>query len=335
MLDLFIWLLLYLSCFFLKGKNVNKSKKRKRGQKIDVDAGSKPNEKIRFNTTTRCSLKELALCLKLLQPRHLKELNIGGLGHLKDFSIKDNINRRLICFLMFMVDPITMTLDLRDGTKKLQITADSIELLFGLPRGNKTPMRPAESGYLDDLMDLKAELGIPRNQQIETKHLRKILAKLVVDKANDKLAMKVFGLILYNKFICPGYSVRVSREAQMVKDFDASKLKDIDLCQLLVDELRKAVFAWQGANADWKAIPGCGISLLLMYLDCLDHKLSPKDMRVPRILHFNPSILRQLADLDCIVEGNEFPETWIYGKLPVSFIFSFTILYTVFSFSYR
>ena len=43
------------------------------------------------------------------------------------------------------------------------------------------------------------------------------------------------------KFICPGYSVRVSREASMVQDFSIPELKDVDLCQLVVDELKRAV----------------------------------------------------------------------------------------------
>jgi hypothetical protein len=172
-------------------------------------------------------------------------------------------------------------------------------------------------------MDLKAELGLPRKKQLETKDLRTILARLVNDEANDGLALKVFGLIFYNKFVCPGYSVRVSREAPMVKDFDVTKLKDVDLCQLMCDELRKAVFAWQAANSDWRAVPGCGIAILLMYLDCIAHpKLSPIDKRVPRILYFNAVNFRKLADLDCIKPGNETPSSWIYGKLPVSMVFN-------------
>jgi hypothetical protein len=153
----------------------------------------------------------------------------GGLGHLKDFSIFVNINRHLICFLMYKIDPVTMALDFSNGNRKLKITSDSIELLFGLPHGKNTPPQPCDMGYLDDLMDLKAELGLPRKKQLDTKDLHIILANLVNDEANDGLALEVFGLIFYNKFVCPGYSFRVSREAPMVKDFDVTKLKDVDL----------------------------------------------------------------------------------------------------------
>jgi hypothetical protein len=131
---------------------------------------------------------------------------------------------------MYKIDPVTMTLDLGDGNKKLQITADGIEKLFGLPHGKDSPPRPSDSGHDVVLMNLKAELGIARNKHINTDDLRKLLKGLVDDEANDALAMKVFGLILYNTFICPGYSIRVAREAPMVVDFDPTKLKYMDLC---------------------------------------------------------------------------------------------------------
>jgi hypothetical protein len=53
----------------MQNADVSISKKRKRDGK-DVAAGGDDSEG-RFNTTLRCSLKELHLCLKLLKPRHL------------------------------------------------------------------------------------------------------------------------------------------------------------------------------------------------------------------------------------------------------------------------
>ena len=70
------------------------------------------------------------MCLRLLKDRHLEQLRTGGLGHLPDFKIKENLSRSLMGFLMYQIDPVTMTLDLGDGQKILQITADVIEKLF-------------------------------------------------------------------------------------------------------------------------------------------------------------------------------------------------------------
>jgi hypothetical protein len=263
-------------------------------------------------------------CIGLLKERHITKLHDGGIGYISDFKIKSNINHRLMCFLMFNINPSTMTLDLGDGQKVLKITADAIHKLFGLPRGKRSPPRPSDSMHDQALMDLKAELGFSRQKRIETKDLRKLLSELVNDPDKDDLALKVFGLILYNKFICPGYHIRIGREATMVVDFDVAKLKEYDLCQLLVNDLRKAVISWQKATTEWAGIPGCGLAPLLMYLDCIDNrKLNPVDKRTPRTLYMNETNLVALSELDCIGKGNHRPDSWSFGKLPVSPTFCF------------
>jgi hypothetical protein len=228
----------------MKYEFVKRSSKRKRDDEELSGSDDEPgNKKRRFNTMARCSLKKLANCIKLLQEQHLVVLSSGGLGHLKDFKIKCNINRWLICFLMYHIDPHTMTLDLDDGNKVLQITSLGIHLLFGLPMGGNSSPRPSDN-YAEALRTLKDELGVPMNQGIKTDEFRKMLVALADDKDNDTKAIKVFGLNLYNKFIFPGYGMRITREATMVEDFDFVKLKDVNLCQLVVDELRRAIFAW-------------------------------------------------------------------------------------------
>ena len=67
--------------------------------KAPLDPDCEPaSKKKRVNITIRCSLKELAECLKLLKVRHLDELEVGGLGCLQHFSIDSNICRPLIFF---------------------------------------------------------------------------------------------------------------------------------------------------------------------------------------------------------------------------------------------
>ena len=232
--------------------------KRKRGEEGEPSNKVEKMVKKRFNTTIRCSLKEVSLCLAFLKERHLNVLHTADLGHIKDFKIKSNINHRLACFLMYNIDPRTMILDL-GGNKVLEINADVIEKLFALPNGDDSPPRPSED-YGAALVKLKDELRIPRNKDIKTDELRNILSQLVDDPLRDGLALKVFGLILYNKFFCPGYSLRVKKEATMVEDFDIVKLKNMQICQLNVDELRLAIEAWQKVGADWRALPGCVIA---------------------------------------------------------------------------
>jgi len=97
--------------------------KRPTGKRKIGDGANAPR---RFNMIARCSLKEVALCVKFLKPRHLEMLEDGDHLHLKYFKIKSNINRHLAAFLMYRIDPATMILDLGDGSKVLQIIANVI-----------------------------------------------------------------------------------------------------------------------------------------------------------------------------------------------------------------
>ena len=89
----------------------------------------------------------------------------------------------------------------------------------------------------------------------------------------------------------------------------------------MVDELRRAVAKYQSGHTMGKAITGCAIGPVLMYLDCLIHgKTAEPDMRVPRICYVDPAKLSDLVDADLIKKGNADPKTWVFGKLPVSFV---------------
>jgi hypothetical protein len=106
----------------------------------------------------------------------------------------------------------------------------------------------------------------------------------------------------------------------MVVDFDLVKLKDMQLCQLVVDELRVAIQLWQATGDKPGALPGCVIAPILAYLDCLNHHtVDRKNKNIPHAIHFEHKNLLNLAKLVCFNKGS-----WIYEKLPVrSYFFYF------------
>ena len=116
----------------------------------------------------------------------------------------------------------------------------------------------------------------------------------------------------------------------MFEDLVIEDMATMDYCQLMVDELRRAVVRYQDGVTLGKAITCCAIGPILMYLDCLIRgKTAELDMRVPRICFMDPVKLPDLVDADLIKKGNADPKTWVFGKLPVSFI-SFVSLQTFF-----
>ncbi|XBI10472.1 hypothetical protein VPH35_137743 [Triticum aestivum] len=215
--------------------------------------------------------------------------------------VKSNISCPLMGVLYLRIDADTMTLDMGEANKKLRITSDGIQQLFGFPRGGRSPPRPSEDGYDDALMKLRSELDISRNIDIKTKDSRNKLKVLVKDPSKDDLALKVFFIIVFMKVVLPGAAPRVSREAAMFEGLVFEDMANMDYCQLMVDELRRAVVRYQDGVTLGKAITGCAIGPVLMYLDCLIRgKTVEPDMRVPRICFMDPVKLSDLVDADLI-----------------------------------
>lgn len=233
-----------------------------------------------------------------------------------------------------MIDPDTMTLDMGEANKKLRITTVGIQQLFGFPRGGRSAPRPSEDGYDDALMKLRTELDISRNKEISTKDLRNKLKVLVKDPSKDDLALKVFFIIVFMKVVLPGSSPRVSREATMFEGLIFEDMAKMDYCQLLVNELRRAVAKYQDGDTMGKAITGYAIGLVLLYLDCLIRgKTAEPDMRVPHICFMDPAKLSDLVDADLIKKGNADPKTWVFWEASSEFYF-FCVLQTFFYFRY-
>ena len=124
---------------------------------------------------------------------------------------------------------------------------------------------------------------------------------LVKDPSKDDLALKVFFIVVFMKVVLPGSAPRVSREAAMFEGLVFEDMAKMDYCQLMVDELRRALAKYQDGATLGKAITGCAIGPVLMYLDCLIHaKTVEPDMRVPRICFMDPAKLSDLVDADLI-----------------------------------
>uniref|UniRef100_A0A8I7BDF2 Uncharacterized protein n=2 Tax=Hordeum vulgare subsp. vulgare TaxID=112509 RepID=A0A8I7BDF2_HORVV len=297
-------------------KFVKRSTKRKRARSTAYENEADTKLKRGFNKTVRCSLKEFFECAELLKDRHLARVRKAGFGAMLDGKVRGLISRPLMGFLMGKIDPATMTMKLGES-KVITITSDAIHHLFGLPQGGHTAPRPSESGYDEAVMKLKQELGFKRSDIIMTRDLRGLLKRLVEDEEKDELALKVFFLVVFMKVICPGASARVSREAAMLEDLDFDKMADMDFCQLLVDELQRAVVRCQSGNSLWQGITGCAVAPLLIYLDCCNlRKVSELDTRTPRTHFMTADNLRKIAIADLIQKGGPDPQTWLYGKLP-------------------
>jgi hypothetical protein len=188
--------------------------------------------------------------------------------------------------------------------------------------GGITAPRPADSGHDESLAVLREELGFEKKASIDTKDLRKLLEKLVADDTKVDLAVKVFFAILYNKLICPGLAVRIGREAAMLLEMDYKKMAQMDFCQLVVDELKRAAIKYQDRSILQAGPEGCCLLPTVMYLDsCYSRKYSMMHIQTPRANYLYEKPMRDVFLLDMVKHGGYELSDYRFEKPGVSFLY--------------
>ena len=293
---------------------------RKKSSKSNAAEDDAEGDDSRFNKTVRLSLPTVCKAAALLKEAHCSRVRDAGFGVVFELTVKKNVSRILMCYLMGVIDPATMIMDFGNG-RVLRINRDAVHHIFDLPMGRHTAPMPASSGHDESLTALKDELGFDRSKSIGVKDLLEKLKVLVEedDYVSVDLAVKVFFLILYQNLLCPGPAVRLGRVAAMVENMDYAAMAQMDFCQLVVDELQAAVVRWQTEGSKQNCAEGCAIVPLIMYLDCLKlRKFSVMHTLTPRASYLTTKDLMKLYNEDVLVKGKIYLETYKFGKLPVS-----------------
>lgn len=177
-----------------------------------------------------------------------------------------SISRKLIGWLMNKLKTEDMTITFGDKKEKkvIKITSKAIHKLFGFPKGDVTPPRPIERVDIDDNKNLKTGLGFDESEDVTMKMLLTKLDELVeIDniESNNK-AVKVFFRILFHKVVHGSSANRFSRVASMVADMNYEKMAQMDFCQVVVEEIKRAAEKWKGYKGpkgikpiDWQLHP--------------------------------------------------------------------------------
>ncbi|KAM0840236.1 hypothetical protein ACQ4PT_059839 [Festuca glaucescens] len=254
-------------------------------------------------------------------PELINSVRDAGFGHFIDTKIKGSINLKGMSFILKHIDIPTMTVSFSEE-KKIEINRYAIHHLYGIPNGHLSAPRPNENNEV--LPELKQELGFRSDEDITARKLVDMLIVMVNEHVESKnvinrdLALKLFYLILFNKGLCIGTAPRISsKEASMVKGLDYDKIRDMDFCQLMVDELQTSAIKWQDHEVlKYKYIEGLAVAPLIMYLDsliCKDLTLMGKD--TPRVLFLDEKKLIAISKADRNMAAQKGNEDWVFGKI--------------------
>ncbi|KAM0908765.1 hypothetical protein ACQ4PT_015247 [Festuca glaucescens] len=303
-------------------KEVLPAKRRRVGKKLlpseDSEASSDKD-----NLMSQMSIQTIIDAAKQLEriPELIQSVRDAGFGPFIDTKIKGSINRKCMSFILKNIDTSTMTVKFSEE-KKIEINRYAIHHLYGIPNGHLSAPRPNETSEV--LPELKRELGFKSDEDINAKKLLVILTSMVdghlSSKAviNKNLALKIFYLILLNKGLCVGVGPRITaKEASMVKGLDYGRIKDMDFCQLVVDELQTSATNWQAyKKLKYKHMEGLAVAPLIMYLDSLIYKdLAHMGKETPRVLVLDDKNLTAISKADRNMGAQKGKEDWAFGKI--------------------
>ncbi|KAM0850223.1 hypothetical protein ACQ4PT_053242 [Festuca glaucescens] len=300
------------------------AKRRKMGES-NMLLPSKDNEAALDKDHLMCQMSIQTIIDAAEQLKKIHELinsvRDAGFGHFIDTKIKGSINRKGMSFILKHIDIPTMTVSFSEE-KKIEINCYAIHHLYGIPNGHLSAPRPNENNEV--LPELKQELGFRSDEDITTRKLVDMLIVMVNEHVESKnvinrdLALKLFYLILFSKGLCIGTAPRISsKEASMVKGLDYDKIRDMDFCQLVVDELQTSAIKWQGhVVLKYKYIEGLAVAPIIMYLDSLIYKdltLMGKD--TPRVLFLDEKKLTTILKAYRNMAAQKGNEDWVFGKI--------------------
>ena len=279
----------------------------------------------KVNLQCQLSIKAVKTAFKTLEGVQVwfDKVIAAGFGAFWKTNIDSSINKNCMSYCMMKINPVTMKMTFGHD-KVIEVNRYNIHKLTGLPNGNLTAPRPSMAGNVNAFKKLRAELGLDQKEELNIQILQKLLNKLVTaellthdhDPHREKLALKVFFLIFFNRIICVGSSYRITREPNMVDGLDFEQMQHMDYCQIVVDEIQRSAESWQtGERTEWSYLEGFSLGPMLMYLDSLIYNHN-EDMttHTPRLECLLKEKLKKIANADCIVKDDGI----VFGNIKVS-----------------
>ncbi|KAG2536701.1 uncharacterized protein LOC120692431 [Panicum virgatum] len=238
--------------------------------------------------------------------------NFGGLLQFKPHEL----DRHLLSWLMRKLNPETMKLEIGGG-KEIAITEHSVWCVFQIPNAGSDPPHMTD----DEARIIQRELGLQICGNAYNPRWG-FSAGDILDGLNKKTLRGSLGLRAF--FMCAFQSLLFSNTDAYIRLEDVKYTEDLEnignrnWCKAVVDRLRKAArlyrkdFPEKGIMAP---ISGCGIFLMMLYVDNLQHGLNTNPFSLPRCGFLDTSTIDSIANMDRRRDVSS--ETVEFGKLMV------------------
>ncbi|KAM0864092.1 hypothetical protein ACQ4PT_044148 [Festuca glaucescens] len=242
--------------------------------------------------TVRASLHEASKFMsETVKPAQKKVLREHGCGFMLDFHVGPYLSKRMMVWLYNRFVEDTLTIDLGSG-EQLHITEHVVHVIYGFPK-EKDGEVPSPSGERDTsaVSWLKENLeGVTKQHPVASD-----LYGHVSKGGTDDFTMKLIILVFFMKTTCATSNARIGSEAGLVMNMDFKKLKDMNLCGLVLNELKQALTKFRAKEGKKNVAEGPAVLPLLYYLDTRAHKSVDSTTIIPRVSQLDASKLKKIS----------------------------------------
>ena len=142
----------------------------------------------------------------------------------------------MILWLYEKIDRVKMKMEL-GADVDIEITPEVVKSVFGFPDGPDVAPLPLVDGNTGSLKWLRKEIGITATKQVQLNDLYKQIKK----GGTSPFTVQCIFLVIFKSIVCPTLHARIGREAGMIHNVDYKKVHKMDICCVVVDELKRGV----------------------------------------------------------------------------------------------
>ncbi|KAL6644103.1 hypothetical protein ACP70R_018869 [Stipagrostis hirtigluma subsp. patula] len=253
----------------------------------------------------------------------IRNMGFGGLLDMKPAKLK---KRDLLVWLMDRMNPETMTLEIAGG-KTLNVDEKAVRCVLGLPStSTEDPPSANDPDAPAARKDLAAELfdGNVKNL-LPTKIAEKIRRKIEAHEEFDNdFGVRLFFMVAFCTILfCNSDAYLRIADVKWAESLD--KIRQINWIKALIDNLRDSTCLGKIERTikDKPVLCGCGIFLMIYYLDNLQYDSGLDPFVTPRITQYDSMLIENMTDADQRADGSGDSR---YGNLRVSEDHNFHLL---------
>ncbi|CAN6357292.1 unnamed protein product [Urochloa humidicola] len=243
----------------------------------------------------RCSPSKFRDIVKALDDSLKDAVRAKNFGGLLDFK-PHALDRQLLSWLMRKLNADTMTLEL-NGDQRISITQHTVWCVFQLPRDGGGPPEMTDAQARLRRRQLAGQITGEESDRISPSDIEKLFASRTL--AGD-IGLRAF-------FMCAFQSLLFSNSSCYIRLDDVKYTEDMEnigqmnWCKVVVDNINKAArlykvdFESKGMAAP---ISGCGIFLVMLYIDFLQHGYDLNPFALPRCAHLETNMIDRISSED-------------------------------------